>query len=76
MPELIRHRTENGYRYGVITGRRGKRLRIHYVAHATPTWVPVTEERHFEVWGDMTPKQVRRFNQSVRRAGGKRGTLK
>ncbi|MGD9168476.1 MAG: hypothetical protein PVI97_00265 [Candidatus Thiodiazotropha sp.] len=73
--DLIRHRTEEGTRYGVVTYRGRKWMKVHYVAHAAPRRMLVTEERYINVVGPLQPKQRRRFNQSVVRAGGKRGAI-
>lgn len=75
MTELIRHHTPDGYRCGIITQRGRKWMRVHYVADAKPTRLPLTEERYMRPLGDLTPKQRRRFNQSVRNHGGMRGAV-
>lgn len=73
--ELIRHKTTEGYRYGVVTQRGRKWMKIHYVAHPRPTRLPVSEERYMSPAGDLTTTQRRRFNRSVVAHGGKRGAI-
>lgn len=74
--DIVRHATNEGVRHGVILSRGRKWMKIHYVAHATATKLPLEEERFMRVVGPMTSKQKTRFNKSVVAHGGKRGTIK
>jgi len=73
--ELIRHHTTEGVRYGVVTYRGRKWMKVWYVAFPRATRLRVEEERWMQPAGTLSPKQKRRFNQSVRRMGGKRGAI-
>lgn len=75
MPELIRHHTPEGVRYGVVVHLGRKWMKVWYVAFPRATRMRVDEQRWMRPVGTLSPKQRKRFNQSVRRVGGKRGAI-
>ena len=75
MHTLIQHHTTHGVRYGVVIKRGRKWMTVWYVGYPRPTKLSLLEERYMTEKGKLTNRQRARFNQSVRRAGGKRGAL-
>lgn len=73
--QLIRHHTDHGVRYGIVTHRGRKWMKFHYVASQRPARLPLSEERYMQEVGELTKKQRTRFNRSVVRFGGKRGAI-
>ena len=73
--QLIRTHIDGAYRVGVVIKEGPKWIHFHYVGAPRPTKLRKDAARYFTELGEITPKQRRRFNQSVVRFGGKRGAI-
>jgi len=67
--ELVQHHTHEGVYIALIVKRGSKWLHLLYMSHKGLTKVSNKEERYFKSLGEATPKQIKQFNASARRAG-------
>ncbi len=67
--ELVQHHTNEGYYMALIVKRGHKWLHLLYISHPRLTKVNIAEEHYFKSLGEATPKQIKQFNISARKAG-------
>lgn len=67
--ELIQHHTSEGFYMALVVRSGSKWLYLLYMSHKGLTKVSKNEERYFKSFGDATPKQIKQFNASARKAG-------
>lgn len=67
--ELVQYHTTEGVYMALVVKRGHKWLHLLYMSSPRLTKVNVTEERYFKSLGEATPKQIKQFNASARRAG-------
>lgn len=70
--KLIRHRTDEGCRVGVIVKTGRKFMHIAYVGEPRLKRVRMDEERYITEMGEARWKDIKRINQCARRFGAKR----
>lgn len=67
--ELVQYHTQEGFYMALVVKRGPKWLHLLYMSHPRLSKVKATEERYFKSFGDATPKQIKQFNASARKAG-------
>ena len=70
--ELIRHRTDEGFRVGIVVKTGPVWMHIAYVCEPRLRKVRLTERRYMEELGEARKKDIKRINQCARRFGAKR----